>query len=139
MDAAVLVAGPPLGETGPSQIVLIDASVPDAGKVAAGVAPGVTAALLDPNGDEAGQIADYLTSRCIAGLAVIDIVSNDSDCTISPGSSVLDAGTIAANAKDLAAIGAALAPNVPFGCSAATWRRTRAMSRFLPDPHRREP
>ena len=88
----------------------------------AGVAPGVLAVLLDPNQDGVQQIAHWLTSHEVRGLAAIDIVAHGSDGAIQLGSTLLSAGTIAEHQAALATIGDALAPGGAiqlFGCAVA--------------------
>ncbi len=105
-----------------SQIVFIDGSVPDAQVLAAGVAPGVVAVLLDPNQAGVQQIADYLTSHDVHDVAAIDIVAHGADGMIRLGSTLLSAATIADYQTQLAQIGDALRPGGAiqlYGCDVA--------------------
>jgi hypothetical protein len=104
------------------QIVFIEGDVPDARLLAAGVAPGVVAVILDPGADGVAQIATYLASHDISGLAAIDIVAHGQDGQIALGTGVLSASTIAQYQAELATIGAALQPGGDlqlYGCDVA--------------------
>ena len=63
----------------PAQIVFIEANVPDVQDLLRGLQPGVEAVLLDPGQDGVQQIAAYLTSHDIQGLAGIDVVAHGAD------------------------------------------------------------
>ncbi|MDR3529653.1 MAG: DUF4347 domain-containing protein [Rhodopila sp.] len=104
------------------QIVFIDGSVPDAELLAAGVAPGVRAVILDSGTDGVQQIAAYLISHNIRNLTNLDIVAHGQDAQVTLGTGVLSTDTIAQYQAELAAIGAALAPGGDiqiYGCDVA--------------------
>jgi hypothetical protein len=104
------------------QIVFIEGDVGDAHALAAGVAPGVLAVILDPNADGLQQIAAFLTSHDVTGLSAIDIVTHGADGEIALGSATLSAATVAGYQSDLATIGSALQAGGAiqlFGCDVA--------------------
>lgn len=104
------------------QIVFIDGNVPDAQLLAAGVAPGVQAVILDPSQDGVQQIAAYLGSHGNQNLAAIDIVAHGADGLIALGNTVLDSASIGQHSAALSAIGAALQPGGAiqiYGCDVA--------------------
>jgi hypothetical protein len=104
-DSAATRDAPPV-----RQIVFIEGDVPDAQLLAAGVAPGVLAVILDPNQDGVTQIAQYLASHDLSSLTSINIVAHGQDGQVSLGSGTLSSATLAQYQTDLTAIGAALAP-----------------------------
>jgi hypothetical protein len=95
----------------PQQIVFIEGSVPDAELLAAGVAPGVTAVILNPDADGVTQIADYLTRNNITSLAAIDIVAHGDPGQVALGTATLDTDSIPQYQAALGTIGAALQPS----------------------------
>jgi hypothetical protein len=104
------------------QIVFIEGDVPDAQLLAAGVAPGARAVILDASLDGMQQIAAYLASNDISNLAAIDIVAHGQDGQIALGSGVLSASTIGHYQSELTTIGAALQPGGDiqiYGCDVA--------------------
>ena len=104
------------------QIVFIDGNVPDAQLLAAGVAPGVRAVILDPARDGVLQIAAYLASHSIRNLAAIDLVAHGADGLLELGNGQLNAATIGQYQAPLAAIAAALQPGGDiqiYGCDVA--------------------
>ncbi|MGD0104326.1 MAG: DUF4347 domain-containing protein, partial [Rhodopila sp.] len=104
------------------QIVFIEGDVPDAQLLAAGVAPGARAVILDASLDGMQQIAAYLASNDISNLAAIDIVAHGQDGQIALGSGVLSASSIGHYESDLTTIGAALQPGGDiqiYGCDVA--------------------
>jgi hypothetical protein len=104
------------------QVVFIDGSVPDAQLLADGTTPGVFAIVLDPHRDGVKQIAAYLAAHRVDSLAAIDIVAHGQDGTISLGSAVLSARTLAQYRAELATIGSALQAGGAvqiFGCDVA--------------------
>ena len=104
------------------QIVFIEGDVPDAQLLAAGVAPGVRAVILNANLDGMQQIGAYLASHNISNLGAIDIVAHGQDGQIALGSGVLSASTIGQYQSELAAIGTALQPGGDiqiYGCDVA--------------------
>jgi hypothetical protein len=108
--------------TAGQQIVFIEGNVPDAQLLAAGVAPGVQAVILDADQDGVQQIAAYLTSHSIQKLAAIDIVAHGADGELQFGTAQLDSATIGQYQADLATIGAALRPGGDiqlYGCDVA--------------------
>src|ERR1700722_10551361 len=113
----------PSAAPGPGrQVVFIDGNVPDAKLLAAGVAPGVTAVILDPNEDGVRQIAAWLARHDNGNFAPIDIVAHGSDGLLKLGTAELDAGTIGQYEGALATIGAALRPGGDiqlYGCDVA--------------------
>lgn len=121
--APILIDGDPRRTfVATSQIVFIDGSLPDAQALAAGVAPGVIAILLDPSQDGVQQIADYLATHDVHGLAAIDIVAHGSDGALELGNTLFDATTLADYQTQLATIGGALQPGGSiqlYGCDVA--------------------
>src|SRR5580658_4992079 len=104
------------------QVVFIDGDVPDAQLLAAGVAPGVRAVVLNPNQNGVQQIAAWLTSHGVQNLAGIDIVAHGADGLLALGNSPLDSATIGQYQSELATIGAALQPGGAiqlYGCDVA--------------------
>src|ERR1700722_11312587 len=104
------------------QVVFIDGNVPDAQLLAAGVAPGVRAVILNPDQNGVRQIAAWLTSHGVRNLAGIDIVAHGADGLLALGNSPLDSATIGQNQSELATIGAALQPGGAiqlYGCDVA--------------------
>jgi hypothetical protein len=119
--AAAPAAYPPAAG-GYRQIVFIEGDVGDARALAAGVAPGVLAVILDPDRDGLQQIAAFLTSHDVTGLSAIDIVTHGADGEIALGSTTLSAATVAGYQSDLATIGSALQAGGAiqlFGCDVA--------------------
>jgi len=106
------LGNPPHASDSPpvQQIVFIEGDVPDAQLLAAGVAAGVRAVVLDPGSDGVAQIAAYLASHGLSGLTSIDIVSHGQDGQITLGTGTLSSATVAQYQAELSAIGAALAP-----------------------------
>ena len=104
------------------QIVFIEGDLPDARQLAAGVAPGTLAVILNPNGDGVAQIAAFLTSHDISNLAAIDIVAHGADGTVQLGTSTLSSASITQLPAELTTIGAALQQGGDiqiFGCDVA--------------------
>ncbi len=104
------------------QIVFIEGNVPDARQLAAGVAPGTLAVILNPSGDGVAQIAAFLASHDIKNLAAIDIVAHGADGTVQLGTGTLSSATLAQYQTELTTIGAALGQggNIQlFGCDVA--------------------
>ena len=105
-----------------TQIAFIEANVPDLQDLLSGLAPSVTAVVLNPGQDGVQQISDYLASHNVQNLAGIDIVAHGADGAIELGTATLDSATIAAYQAELQQIGTALAPGGAiqlFGCDVA--------------------
>ncbi len=103
-------------------LVFIDGAVSGAAALAAGVAPGTTAILLDPSQDGLSQIAAYLAAHPDAAITGLALVGDGADGMLRLGNSVLTAASLAAQAAVLASIGAALAPSATvalYGCDIA--------------------
>lgn len=105
-----------------TQLVFIDGAVTDAAALAAGVAPGTTAVILNASAGGVAQIAAYLAAHALSNLAAIAIVGDGADGMIRLGNSVLTAASLDAQAAALASIGAAVAPGgslALYGCDVA--------------------
>jgi hypothetical protein len=121
-SAAITNVSRPQDDVAPTQIVFIEGNVPDAQDLLAGVQQGVQAVLLDPAQDGVQQIAAYLASHDIQGLAGIDIVAHGADGEIALGTGTLSSATLADYQSQLQQIGAALAPGGAiqlYGCDVA--------------------
>jgi len=93
----------------PRQIVFIKEAAPNANDLIQGLQAGAQAVLLNPNHGGAQQIAAYLTSHSITGLAGVDPPAHGADAKVSLGTATLNAATLADYQAQFAAIGAALA------------------------------
>ncbi len=94
----------------PQQVVFIDANVPDLQDLLGGLAPGVTAFVIDASSDGLAQIADILAADNLTNLSSISIVGHGAAGEIALGSTTLDAANLPSDSPALAQIGAALAP-----------------------------
>ena len=105
-------AGPAAASTqpAPTQLVFIEANVPDLQDLLNGLAPGAQAVLLNPDQDGVQQIAGYLSSHNISNLAGIDLVAHGADGEVALGTATLSSASLPNYATQLAQIGAALAP-----------------------------
>jgi hypothetical protein len=105
---------------GSQQIVFIDSNVPDAQALAAGVQPGITVVILDPNANGVQEIADYLTENNVQNLAAIQIVSHGEDATVRLGNTIFGLADISMFSQQLATWGQALQPGgdiLFYGCN----------------------
>jgi hypothetical protein len=103
----------------PSEIVFIDAQVPDAHLLAQGAKPGVEVVMLDANSDGVEQIANFLSRHPDPNLTTIDIVAHGADGVVQLGTTLLSSSTIGNYQTQLATIGQAMQPggNIQiFGC-----------------------
>jgi hypothetical protein len=106
----------------PTEIVFIDAQVPDAQVLAQGAKPGVEVVMLDANSDGVKQIADFLASHPDPNLTTIDIVAHGADGIIQLGNTLLSSSTVGYYEAQLAEIGKAMQPGGTiqiFGCDVA--------------------
>ncbi|QAU46357.1 DUF4347 domain-containing protein [Bradyrhizobium guangzhouense] len=106
----------------PTEIVFIDAQVPDAQVLAQGAKPGVEVVMLDANGDGVKQIADFLARHPDPNLTTIDIVAHGADGMIQLGNTILSSSNIGYYESQLAAIGNAMKSGGTiqiFGCDVA--------------------
>ena len=106
----------------PTEIVFIDAQVPDAQVLAQGAKPGVEVVMLDANGDGVKQIADFLARHPDPNLTTIDIVAHGADGMIQLGNTILSSSNVGYYESQLAAIGNAMQPGGTiqiFGCDVA--------------------
>jgi Domain of unknown function (DUF4347)/Bacterial Ig domain len=106
----------------PTEIVFIDAQVPDLQALVAGVNPGTEVVLVSPNSDGVQQIADFLSSNPDPNLTTIDIVGHGQAGELTLGSTSLTDANLAGDAQALATIGQALAPGgeiAIYGCDVA--------------------
>jgi len=81
--------------------------VPDIGTVLTGLRPGVEAVLLDPARPAAAQMAQALAGR--SGLAAVHVMAHGAPGRVAFTAGEWSAQTLARDARDLAAIGRALA------------------------------
>jgi Hint domain/Domain of unknown function (DUF4347) len=91
-------------------VVFIDATVPDLQDLLDGLAPGERAFVLDPSSDGMQQIAAILAANDLTDLSSISIVGHGSSGAIEVGDTTLDDADLSTYARELAAIGGALAP-----------------------------
>src|SRR5665213_2990732 len=89
----------------PTEIVFIDAQVPDAQLLAKGVKPGVEVVMLDANSDGVEQIANFLKLHPDPNLTTIDIVAHGADGVVQLGTTLLCSSTINDYQAQLATIG----------------------------------
>jgi hypothetical protein len=122
--AAVEVVAPVTStspETLAAKLVFVDRSVPDLDSILASAAEiGAETFLLDAAHDGLGQMVSALAGR--SGINAIHIFSHGGPGRITLGSTNLTEAELAARAEDLAAIGAALAPDgdiLLYGCDLA--------------------
>ena len=122
--AAVEVVAPVTStspETLAAKLVFVDRSVPDLDSILASAAEiGAETFLLDAAHDGLGQMVSALAGR--SGINAIHIFSHGGPGRITLGSTNLTEAELAARAEDLAAIGAALAPDgdiLLYGCGVA--------------------
>ena len=96
--------------------------MPDYQILVAGVKPGVTAVVLDPNSDGLQQIAEYPAAHPDPNLTTIDIVAHGAQGQLLLGSTNLTEANLSNDAPALAQIGAALRPGggiMLYGCDVA--------------------
>ncbi|HYC01912.1 MAG TPA: DUF4347 domain-containing protein [Azospirillaceae bacterium] len=101
----------------PVEIAFIDAAVPGADKLAAGLRPGIELVTLDPARDGLSQMAEALRGR--TDIAAIHVLGHADDGLMILGSGAWDAAGLDARADDLAAIGRSLAAGgdiLLYGC-----------------------
>lgn len=101
---------PPRTSMPPTQIVFIEANFSDAQDLQSGVQPGVEAVLLDLAQHGLQQIAAFLASHNIKGLAGVEIVAHGADGAIQLGAAMLCGATLADYQSSRAQIGVARAP-----------------------------
>ena len=94
----------------PTQLVFIEANVPDLQDLLNGLAPGAQAVLLNPDQEGVQQIAAYLASHNVSNLAGIDLVAHGADGEVALGTATLSTASLPTYQTQLAQIGAALAP-----------------------------
>ena len=118
-------AGAPVPETtladgdpdAPRALAFIDAALPDAPALAAGMAPAVRTILLRQDADPWRQMTDALAAE--TGIGTVHLVSHGDGRALVIGGRVFDAGEIAARAELLQAWRAHLAPDADlllYGC-----------------------
>jgi len=123
----VATAGEPGAEVviavkNPTEIVFIDAQVPDAAILAKGAKPGVEVVMLDANSDGVKQIADFLSRHPDPNLTTVDIVAHGADGVLQLGSTLLSSSTMTYYQSQLASIGNAMHRDgiiQIFGCDVA--------------------
>jgi VCBS repeat-containing protein len=106
----------------PTEIVFIDAQVPDAAILAQGAKPGVEVVMLDAHSDGVQQIANFLSRHPDPNLTTIDIVAHGADGVVQLGTTLLSSSTMGYYQSQLAAIGHAMQPGGTiqiFGCDVA--------------------
>jgi hypothetical protein len=120
-EESVALASAQAPEVDPTrQLVVVDASVPFADELIAGIPPEWTVLRLTADRNGLEQIAAALAGR--SGMQVIHIFSHGGDGRLTLGSATVSEADISANAAALAAIGAALSSDgdiLLYGCDVA--------------------
>jgi N-acetylneuraminic acid mutarotase len=115
-----------------SQVVFFESSVADNEILRQGPSPNTDAVLLDSAGDGLKEMAALLTGR--HNLASIGIVAHGSPGSIALGTATLDNEDVNCYARELAAIGSALAPGGEldvWSCNVAAGQSGAALVRDL--------
>lgn len=108
---------PAMQVSAPRAIVFVEADVADYQSLLAGLAPDTEVHVLDAGQDGLARIAQVLEGR--SGIGSLHIVSHGKEGTVSLGALQLDSAALGHRAGELAAIGAALAPDADillYGC-----------------------
>jgi hypothetical protein len=123
-----------VSQSAPREIVFVDASVPDAASLTDALraqradASGLEVVTLDGERDGISQISALLAER--ENVAAIHLISHGADGRVMLGTSVLDAGTLAARATEITGWGQALtwdADMLLYGCDVAQTEEGRAL------------
>ncbi|MBI5790411.1 MAG: DUF4347 domain-containing protein [Rhodocyclales bacterium] len=110
----------PTDTTLANQIVFIDGSLQNIDEILAGLAPGISAVVLDPTQDGLTQIAAALAG--VTDLSAIHIISHGSVGALQLGSAMVSGDNLTQYQAQLEAIGAALSPIgdlMLYGCDVA--------------------
>ncbi len=116
----VLSEANPVLNGGRREVVFIDASVADYQTLVDGVRAGIEVVLLDPSGDELGQMAAWAESH--SDFDAIHVISHGAEGKLYLGSTTIDEGVLVDRKTDFAAVGTALNADgdlLIYGCSVA--------------------
>jgi hypothetical protein len=116
------------------QVVFFESRVANYQVLQQGLAAGTDAVVLDGSGDGLAEMAAFLKGR--QNLSAIHVVSHGAPGALELGGGALDEETLKADAADVRALGAALAPGgdlLLWGCDVAAGRAGKAFLRELAD------
>ena len=103
-----------------TEVIVIDAGISDAAKLADDVRPGIRVMMLNPKTDELAQLASALQNQ--HGLSAIHVVSHGAPGVLQLGTQTLGNADLAAHRQEWSAIGRSLRPGgeiLLYGCSIA--------------------